>query len=104
MIQDLQPADPAKVGPYRLLGRLGAGGMGRVYVARSPGGRIVAIKVIRAEHAVESFPQKLPECLGAKDRYQRALWHRWPLIDTALPISRLVHKIAETAGEIGPTP
>jgi len=51
VIKELQSTDPAKVGPYRLIGRLGAGGMGRVYVARSPGGRIVAIKVIRAELA-----------------------------------------------------
>jgi eukaryotic-like serine/threonine-protein kinase len=62
VIGDLQSADPAKVGPYRLLGRLGAGGMGRVYVARSPGGRIVAIKVIRAE---------LAEDQGFRDRFAR---------------------------------
>jgi hypothetical protein len=37
------------IGPYRLLGRLGAGGMGQVYLARSPGGRGVAVKVIRPE-------------------------------------------------------
>ena len=62
MIKDLESADPAKVGPYRLLGRLGAGGMGRVYVARSPGGRVVAIKVIRAE---------LAEDRGFRDRFAR---------------------------------
>ena len=37
--------------PYRLRGRLGAGGMGRVYLGLSPGGRAVAVKVIRAELA-----------------------------------------------------
>ncbi|MFK0115058.1 LamG-like jellyroll fold domain-containing protein [Streptomyces sp. NPDC090994] len=42
----LEPDDPRSVGEYRLLGRLGAGGMGRVYLGRSPGGRLVAVKVV----------------------------------------------------------
>ena len=49
--QPSQPGDPRKVGPYWLLGPLGSGGMGRVYLGRSPGGRLVAVKVIRAELA-----------------------------------------------------
>jgi serine/threonine protein kinase len=48
---ELRSTDPARVGPYRVLGRLGEGGMGHVYLARSPGGRAVAIKVIRPELA-----------------------------------------------------
>lgn len=47
----LQPDDPAEVGRYRLLNRLGEGGMGRVYLGQSPGGRLVAVKLIRAELA-----------------------------------------------------
>lgn len=47
----LQAGDPRRIGPYWLEGRLGSGGMGRVYLGRSPGGRHVAIKVIRAELA-----------------------------------------------------
>ncbi|WP_149827664.1 PQQ-binding-like beta-propeller repeat protein [Streptomyces tailanensis] len=49
MSQALESSDPRQVGPYRIVGRLGAGGMGRVYLGRSPGGRAVAVKVIRPE-------------------------------------------------------
>ncbi|CAO5161377.1 eukaryotic-like serine/threonine-protein kinase [Frankia sp. AiPs1] len=34
-VQPLEPEDPAQVGPYQLLGRLGAGGMGSVYLGRA---------------------------------------------------------------------
>jgi len=53
LIKDLKAGDPASVGPYRLLGRLGVGGMGEVYLGKSPGGRLVAIKQIRPELSEE---------------------------------------------------
>ncbi|MYS34163.1 serine/threonine protein kinase [Streptomyces sp. KhCrAH-43] len=54
-MQRLQPDDPSHLGRYRLVGRLGEGGMGRVYLGRSEGGRTVAIKVVHEELA------RLPE-------------------------------------------
>ena len=45
----LQPSDPQRIGPYRLIRELGSGGMGRVFLGRSAGGRPVAVKVIRAD-------------------------------------------------------
>jgi serine/threonine protein kinase/WD40 repeat protein len=48
-MESLEPGDPAQVGAYRLLGRLGAGGMGQVYLGVSRGGRKVAVKVLRAD-------------------------------------------------------
>ncbi|WP_219509717.1 serine/threonine-protein kinase [Nonomuraea ceibae] len=45
-LKPLEAGDPQMVDGYRLLARLGAGGMGRVYLGRSKGGRPVAVKVI----------------------------------------------------------
>jgi serine/threonine protein kinase len=52
-VQELQGGDPQRIGPYRLVGRLGAGGMGMVFAGRSAGGRLVAVKVIRGELAAD---------------------------------------------------
>ncbi|MFF7703193.1 serine/threonine-protein kinase [Streptomyces lydicus] len=49
----LGPRDPRRIGAYRLIGRLGEGGMGRVFLARSDRGRTVAVKLVRAELADE---------------------------------------------------
>jgi eukaryotic-like serine/threonine-protein kinase len=50
-MRGLQPGDAHRIGPYRLTGELGSGGMGRVFLGLSAGGRPVAVKVIRADLA-----------------------------------------------------
>ena len=49
----LQPEDPREIGPYQLLGQLGSGGMGQVFLGMSAGGRPIAVKVIRTELATD---------------------------------------------------
>ncbi|MEU9591550.1 protein kinase [Streptomyces sp. NPDC048193] len=51
VFQPLEAGDPPVVAGYRLVARLGAGGMGRVYLSHTHGGRPVAIKVVRPELA-----------------------------------------------------
>ncbi|TDD39131.1 hypothetical protein E1286_35695 [Nonomuraea terrae] len=45
-MERLQPGDPRHVGDYQVLARLGAGGMGQVFLARSRAGREVALKLV----------------------------------------------------------
>ncbi|MFE0649212.1 bifunctional serine/threonine-protein kinase/ABC transporter substrate-binding protein [Streptomyces sp. NPDC059534] len=61
-MQPLRKADPSTLAGYRLLGRLGAGGMGVVFLARSAGGTLAALKLIRAEHAADP---------GFRERFRR---------------------------------
>lgn len=53
MVGVLEPSDPRLIGPYQLIGRLGAGGMGRVFLGVSAAGRPVAVKIIHAELAAD---------------------------------------------------
>jgi serine/threonine protein kinase len=53
VVGTLQSADPRLIGPYQVVGRLGAGGMGRVFLGMSAVGRPVAVKIIHAELAAD---------------------------------------------------
>ncbi|MGW3520590.1 protein kinase domain-containing protein [Streptomyces hydrogenans] len=55
-VQPVHPGDPRRIGPYRVIGRLGTGGMGSVYAALDSSGLQVAVKVVHpAQAADEEF-------------------------------------------------
>src|SRR5438094_410586 len=58
----LRPEDPARLGPYKLIGRLGRGGYGVVYLAGTPDGSRMAVKLLRTA---------LAEAGGERDRFAR---------------------------------
>lgn len=68
-MEQLAPGDPRRIGAYRLIARLGAGGMGQVYLARSDRGRTVAVKLVRPELAAqESFRTRFRHEVNAARR------------------------------------
>ncbi|SDJ28361.1 Serine/threonine protein kinase [Actinokineospora alba] len=67
----LQADDPREVGGYRLRACLGEGGMGRVYLSNTPGGRPIALKVIRAEYAADpAFRRRFEQEVATAQRVQ----------------------------------
>ncbi|QGV78231.1 serine/threonine-protein kinase [Streptomyces ficellus] len=79
-MEPISAEDPAWIGPYRLLGLLGEGGMGRVYLARSEGGRTVAVKLILRQLAQDGeFRQRFAQEVSAA----RRVGGRWtaPVLD-----------------------
>ncbi|GGL89781.1 hypothetical protein GCM10010129_37030 [Streptomyces fumigatiscleroticus] len=73
IFQPLQTDDPPVVAGYRLAARLGAGGMGRVYLSHTQGGRPVALKVVRPELADDpDFLQRFRREIKAARRVKGA--------------------------------
>ncbi|MFD8548868.1 MDR family MFS transporter [Streptomyces sp. NPDC059649] len=68
-MDQLISSDPTHIGPYRLIARLGAGGMGLVYLGRSEAGRTVAVKVVQDEHAAHpEFRRRFAREVAAAQR------------------------------------
>ncbi|MDF9802113.1 serine/threonine protein kinase [Streptomyces sp. HB372] len=79
--QPLKADDPAVVGGYRLAAVLGSGGMGKVYLSYTPGGRPLAIKVIRAEFSEDpEFRRRFQQEVRAAQRVQGL--YTAPVIDS----------------------
>ncbi|MET8508572.1 serine/threonine-protein kinase [Streptomyces sp. NPDC004787] len=71
VFQPLAADDPTTVAGYRLAARLGAGGMGKVYLSYTPGGRPVAIKVIRPEFGEDAeFRRRFAQEVRSAQRVQ----------------------------------
>ncbi|SEC84698.1 serine/threonine-protein kinase [Streptomyces melanosporofaciens] len=76
-------ADPPQAGPYRLEAILGAGGMGRVYLGRTPAGSAVAVKVVHREYAGDAtFRKRFEQEVAAARRVQGL--YTVPVVDADL--------------------
>ncbi|GGU80509.1 serine/threonine protein kinase [Streptomyces albospinus] len=71
IFQPLDGDDPRAIAGYRLTAKLGSGGMGKVYLSHTPGGRPVAIKVIRPEFSEDAeFRRRFTQEVHAAQRVQ----------------------------------
>lgn len=109
--EPLAQGDPAEIGGYRILARLGAGGMGRVYLAGTQSGRKLAIKVVRPEFADDRefrrrFAQEVTAAQRVQNLYTAAVIDADP--DGPMPWLATVHvpgpSLAAAVAESGPLP
>lgn len=81
IFQSLEGDDPRAIAGYRLTARLGSGGMGKVYLSYTPGGRPVAIKVIRPEFSEDAeFRRRFKQEVQSAQRVQGL--YTAPVIDS----------------------
>ena len=110
-VEPLAGDDPRRVGGFRLQARLGAGGMGRVYLGYSPGGRPVAVKVVHPDLArdpefMQRFRREVAAAQAVSDAYTAAVVGAGPddsppwLATTFVPGPPL----ADLVGKSGPLP
>ncbi|WP_328619527.1 serine/threonine-protein kinase [Streptomyces sp. NBC_00354] len=80
VLRPLGPDDPQEIAGYRLLAKIGEGGMGSVYLSRTRGNQPVALKVIRREFAQEQdFRVRFEREVQAARRVQG--YHIVPVLD-----------------------
>lgn len=109
LFKPLQEGDPAVVGGYRLAAVLGTGGMGKVYLSYTPGGRPIALKVIRPEFSEDpEFRRRFKQEVHAAQRVQGL--YTAPVIDSDtdgpqpwlatayVPGPSLAHAVAQHGG------
>ncbi|MFH9733485.1 protein kinase [Streptomyces sp. NPDC017260] len=103
--------DPIAFGPYRLVARLGSGGMGTVYVARSAGGRTVALKTMHAAIAADPaartrFRLEVDAARIIGDRFGARVMDADPLAETPWMATEYVlgPSLDEAVGIAGPLP
>jgi eukaryotic-like serine/threonine-protein kinase len=72
--------DPRRIGPYRIFAQLGRGGMGRVFLAGAPDGRLVALKLVHVQHVEEpGFRERFRREVAASRRVSGA--YTAPVVD-----------------------
>ncbi len=72
-VESLRPGDLPEIGGYRLLARLGEGGMGEVFLARTPSGRPLALKTVHRELSLEpDFAERFAREIRTNDRVRSA--------------------------------
>ncbi|MFF3859597.1 serine/threonine-protein kinase [Streptomyces sp. NPDC002209] len=72
-MESLRPGDQPEIGGYRLLARLGEGGMGEVFLARTPSGRPLALKTVHRELSLEpDFAERFAREIRTNDRVRSA--------------------------------
>ncbi|WP_162688803.1 MULTISPECIES: hypothetical protein [unclassified Streptomyces] len=72
-MDSLRPGDPSEIGCYRLLARLGEGGMGEVFLARTASGRPLALKTVHRELSRDrDFADRFAREIRANDRVRSA--------------------------------
>ncbi|WP_254705698.1 serine/threonine-protein kinase [Streptomyces vilmorinianum] len=80
ILAPLDPLDPRETAGYRLLARLGEGGMGTVYLSHTRGGQPVAFKVVRREYGQDpDFRRRFEQEVRAARRVQG--YHLVPVVD-----------------------
>lgn len=73
-MRNLDPTDPPAIGGYPLLARLGAGGMGQVFLSRTPSGRPLALKTVRPEFGADpGFEERFAREIASSDQV-RSPW------------------------------